>query len=497
MYSYKILQNWSKDLFHSSIVVFDKKSYLFNCCDGTQRNLSQQNIRFNKINHIFYNSSSIESYLGTYGFTMSRNEQIAAIPSTSPIQIKTKENSNKNNNNSYLKQKEKSEKSEKSAKLSSNLDDNNKQLYYWGPPTLKKNFDFCKHFFTEKVKDYIYICNPITNKFQIKSESQKYIIDKTNLNYEYKSENKSESKFNINLNLNEQETYIDYFEDENLKIFPISTFINNNDSQLNQNNTDCVLSYFCVPHLKPRSFLADKAKSLGLKPGPEYKKLQDGKSVFLENGFEIKPENVLGEQMPSSTFSILYSPTIEHSNNLIENIFNKKIFEKKEDQDLTLIVHILGDFEILNTNKYKEFLKKINEIHPEAINIIDCKDTNFKFMLNEGKHKMRYLLNKAEKKLYKDSYFTEKETLPKLNLFDLFEKDQLNKINIINSNPGFEYNLYPHNKKKILKNQIYEPYIFNKKNIEINDFMKNSEILIEEINTEFKENINKEHIESK
>jgi hypothetical protein len=299
------------------------------------------------------------------------------------------------------------------------------------------------------------------------------------------------------LNLNEQESFIDYFEDENLKIFPISTFIENKNTKLSENKTDSVLSFFCVPNLKPRSFLAEKAKSLGLKPGPEYKKLQDGKSVFLENGFEIKPENVLGEQMPSSTFSILYSPTIEHSNILIENILNKKIFEKKEDQILTFIVHILGDYEILNTNKYKEFLYKINEIHPEAINIIDCKDTNFKFMLNEGKHKMTYLLNKAEKKLYKDNYFTEKETIPEFNLFDIFEKDELNKINIINSNPGFEYNLYPHNKKKILKNKIYEPYIFDKKNSEINDFIKKSDKLIEEINSESKEKINEEKIESK
>ena len=91
MYSYKILQNWTKDLFHSSIVVFDKKSYLFNCCDGTQRNMSQQNIRFNKIGHIFFNSSSIDSYLGSYGFYMSRNDQVGV-----PLPSKTKEDSNKN-----------------------------------------------------------------------------------------------------------------------------------------------------------------------------------------------------------------------------------------------------------------------------------------------------------------------------------------------------------------------------------------------------------------
>ena len=49
MYSYRILQNYSKDMFHCSILRFDKGSYLFNCCDGTQRNALEQGIKFTKI----------------------------------------------------------------------------------------------------------------------------------------------------------------------------------------------------------------------------------------------------------------------------------------------------------------------------------------------------------------------------------------------------------------------------------------------------------------
>ena len=74
MYSFKILENYSKDMFHSSIIRFDKASYLFNCCDGTQRNALDQGIKFPKIKSIFFNSSQIDCYLGCYGFLMSRGE---------------------------------------------------------------------------------------------------------------------------------------------------------------------------------------------------------------------------------------------------------------------------------------------------------------------------------------------------------------------------------------------------------------------------------------
>ena len=70
MYSFRILQNYSRDMFHCSILRFDKSSYLFNCCDGTQRNALEQGIKFPKIKCIFYNSSKIDCYLGSYGFLM-------------------------------------------------------------------------------------------------------------------------------------------------------------------------------------------------------------------------------------------------------------------------------------------------------------------------------------------------------------------------------------------------------------------------------------------
>lgn len=54
------------------------------------------------------------------------------------------------------------------------------------------------------------------------------------------------------------------------------------------------LAYAFVENPRPGRFYPEKALLWGLKPGPIYKKLQEGESVLLENGQEIKPEMVIG-----------------------------------------------------------------------------------------------------------------------------------------------------------------------------------------------------------
>ena len=82
MYSYKILQNYSENMFHCSILRMENSSYLFNCCDGTQRNALDMGIKFIKIKKILYSNNHIDSYLGTYGFILSRSEQSSNKNST-------------------------------------------------------------------------------------------------------------------------------------------------------------------------------------------------------------------------------------------------------------------------------------------------------------------------------------------------------------------------------------------------------------------------------
>jgi ribonuclease BN (tRNA processing enzyme) len=109
-------------MFHSSLITFEKDSYLFNCSDGTQRNALDQGIKFTKINSIFYSSSHSNCYLGTFGLVMSRTEQ---------SQAKTPLN----------------------------------QVNLYGPPNFHSNFKHCSHICPVPLKNNIYNYNQIKEGF--------------------------------------------------------------------------------------------------------------------------------------------------------------------------------------------------------------------------------------------------------------------------------------------------------------------------------------------
>jgi ribonuclease Z len=391
MYSFKILQNCSKDLFHSSVIQFDQKVYMFNCSDGTQRNALEQGLKFHKISNIFYSSSHIDNYLGTYGMLMSRNEQV-----TGQLLAHMQSNNGK-------------------------LEDFDRGITLWGPPLLSKNFANCKKFFTDKVYDYIQDYSTEFASF-ISSKGVKQEL----------------------------------FEDENIKIYPfcISSLSNKMeiDGETVNKKNDYAMSYVCIPQLKARPFLPAKAKALGLKPGPNFGLLQKGLSVMHE-GKEIKPEDVLGDQPPASCIAILYLPTLEHASCLTQNSKLLAQLNDKDDKILTLVVHILGDCKIISSNFYQKFIKSLDS---KIVHIFDCPETNIKFMLNEGKHKIKYILNKVDKDFFDNSMFKLEDTSPKQDLYNLIKKTN----NIIASFSGFEYSLYPIDKRKVLQEKIYEPFIY-------------------------------------
>ena len=421
MYSFKILQNYSNDMFHSSILLFDKDSYLFNCCDGTQRNALEQGIKFIKIKEILYNSSHSDCYLGTYGLIMSRGEQVFSqlISSNEELQKKMKETSKYANKNKKQK-------------------DNNEtirtQSYLFGPPNFSLNFKYSNFF-----------CPiPTLNKFI----------------YEY---NTNENLF-VNKNIfsdKKNQPNIKEIKDHNLEIIPIC--INPNKTLNNKN--DYSMSYICIPTLKKPPFLIEKAKKLGLKPGPNYSKLQKGENVILDDGRIIKPEDVLGESHPSSAVYILYLPTLEHMKLLInDKILIDKITNKKNYIN-SLVVHITPFYDIINNEDYIKFMCLFGK---ETQHIIDCKETNRQFMYNEGKIKIQILLNKVSSYLFPDNKMSYQDTLPKKEL-----NININEINIENCIPGSEYILYPHERRGKIEKGLYEGEAFYYKSINYDNFIKN------------------------
>ena len=437
MYSFRILQNYSKDMFPCSILRFDKASYLFNCCDGTQRNALEQGIKFPKIKCIFFNSSKIDCYLGTYGFLMSRGEM--------------------NINKAYQLAKNLVEKEKNVSKpILNHINAQNKgndifseiqQCLLFGPPNFSNNFLYTQQFCPVPLNKYIY-------EFDFK-------------NGEFINKNIFKEK-HVSLP-------IKIYEDEMINIIPFSTNADNNFA----------MNFICIPKQKNRSFNKQKALDLGIKPGPIFGKLSKGESVTLDSGKIITLKDVSDEPLPSSSLAILYIPNEEHMNQLIKNEFiNNYINHKLSNNyiyNIKLIVHICPKFSIINNEKYISF---INSFGKDVEHIIECPEINQQFMYDEGKIKIHYLLNKVSNILFPNISFNEDETKPTLiNKKEIFEKLVINNgINIDESIPGREYIMYPPNKKGFVIKGLYQgnPFYFNSD--ECKTFLKNiSDIKINNI----------------
>ena len=437
MYSFRVLQNYSKDMFPCSILRFDKASYLFNCCDGTQRNALEQGIKFPKIKCIFYNSSKIDCYLGSYGFLMSRGEM--------------------NINRAYQLAKNIEEKEKNTSKpILNHINSQNKgndifseiqQCLLFGPPNFSQNFIYTQQFCPLPLNKYLYEYDSLNATF----------INKNIFKEKYKS------------------TPIKIYEDEILSMIPFCINVENNSA----------MNYICIPKQKNRSFNKKKALDLGLKPGPLFGKLAKGETITLDNGKIITLKDVSDEPLPSSSLAILYIPTEEHMNQIIKNDLVDKYINKKLGENyiynIKLIVHICPKFSIINNEKYISFMASFGK---DVEHIIECPEINQQFMYNEGKMKIQSLLNKVSNILFPDVAFNEEETKSSLvNKKEIFENLLLNNgINIDESIPGREYIMYPPDKKGFVIKGLYQgnPFYFNSE--EYKNFLKNiSDIKINNI----------------
>lgn len=115
-----------------------------------------------------------------------------------------------------------------------------------------------------------------------------------------------------------------------------------------------VMSYLCKFTDVPGKFNPLQAKELGLKPGPLYAQLKNGKIVVAPNGREIHPEDVLGPTTEGPRFLILDCPSVSYLQSLTTNTVLSTC------DHISLIVHITP-WEVLNTESYCKFASKFGQ----------------------------------------------------------------------------------------------------------------------------------------
>lgn len=119
--------------------------------------------------------------------------------------------------------------------------------------------------------------------------------------------------------------------------------------------SDCVVSYLCKFADIPGKFNPSQAKELGLKPGPLYAQLKNGKIVVAPNGKEIHPTDVLGPTIEGPRFLIIDCPSVNYLHSLTTNSILTTC-----DSSISLIVHITP-WEVLNTESYCKFANSFGQ----------------------------------------------------------------------------------------------------------------------------------------
>lgn len=83
------------------------------------------------------------------------------------------------------------------------------------------------------------------------------------------------------------------------------------------------IAYSLIEDERPGKFYPEKAKELGIEPGPAYSRLQEGESVELPDGRIIEPDQVMGSPRPGR--KIVYADDTRPSQEIVELAKNSDV----------------------------------------------------------------------------------------------------------------------------------------------------------------------------
>ncbi|KAJ3185591.1 Zinc phosphodiesterase ELAC protein 2 [Geranomyces variabilis] len=118
-----------------------------------------------------------------------------------------------------------------------------------------------------------------------------------------------------------------------------------------------VLAYICRGPAVPGKFDPKAAIALGLKPGPDFGKLQRGESVTAPDGTVVSHEQVVGSERPGAIFIVIECPSLAYVSAIIAASQFKPLFAAKDP--VRCIVHIVADG-VLEDARYRDWMNKFS-----------------------------------------------------------------------------------------------------------------------------------------
>ncbi|KAK7301398.1 hypothetical protein RJT34_12261 [Clitoria ternatea] len=308
----------TQDTSPSVLLFFDKQRFIFNAGEGLQRFCTEHKIKLSKIDHIFLSRVCSETAGGLPGLLLTL----------------------------------------------AGMGEEGMSVNIWGPSDLKYLVDAMRSFIPNAAMVHTKSFGPIFSSEEPTVPCQSKLLDPIVL-----------------------------IDDEVVKILayilqpnciegqvlapsgsPLKEIVSHNQESLDSPNGkrkpsvkpgDMSVVYVCeLPEIKGK-FDPDKAKALGLRPGPKYRELQLGNSVKSDHqDIMVHPSDVLGPSVPGPVVLLVDCPTESH----LEALLSVPSLDSYGDQmgnlpeaskSVTCVIHLTPE-SVVNCSNYQKWMKKFS-----------------------------------------------------------------------------------------------------------------------------------------
>lgn len=156
-------------------------------------------------------------------------------------------------------------------------------------------------------------------------------------------------------------------------------------------------SYICRGPARPGKFFVEKAKALGLKPGPAFGELQRGSAVTLDDGTVIHPHQCLGPGRDGAVFLIIDCPSVDY----ISNLISSTAFSQMDSDEPVLVIHNVGKH-VFRDTRYQDWMQKFRSAQHLVANSEHCANS---IVFRSAAHNLT-MLSKLDAELFKTPVHT-------------------------------------------------------------------------------------------
>ena len=126
-----------------------------------------------------------------------------------------------------------------------------------------------------------------------------------------------------------------------------------------------VLCYVIRFDSPPGKFDPDKAKKLGVRPGPAFGQLQRGECIQLANGAVVRPDDVMSPRQPGPVAAVIDCPSLDYLPSLLTNEALPQLLHQ-DSRSPDIVVHNVP-VHIFELPEYQAWMKRVA---PSATHIV-------------------------------------------------------------------------------------------------------------------------------